>query len=156
MMDADKMELTIALAKEALDRGEMPIAAILFHGDRAVAKTYTSEKADRRFLVHAELKALLEADRAGFSVEERRNTQLFTTLEPCCLMCFGAAMLFFVGEVVYSLTAPDDGATRLVDFRRFSGPLVRRQRPIVRGGLLRDSAMAHLSWPTCGQNHPSS
>lgn len=139
MQDIHKMEMTLNLAQEALEHGEMPIASILFQGEQVIAKAYTSENKDRRFLVHAELKTLLEADQRHFSVAERRQMQLFTNLEPC-LMCFGAAMSFFVGEVVYSLNADDDGAMKLVHFENFSGDLVHRQRPTIRGGILKIKA----------------
>ncbi|MNP23356.1 tRNA-specific adenosine deaminase [compost metagenome] len=37
--------------------------------------------------------------------------QLFTTLEPC-MMCLGAAMSSYIGEIFYALEAPMDGAVR--------------------------------------------
>ena len=133
MNDANKMKLALDLAEQALGRGEIPIGAVVFQGNKAIAKSYTTENRDRRFLVHAELNVLIEVDQKGLSTSDRRNLQLFTTLEPC-VMCFGAAMSCFVGEIVYSLNAPDDGATRLLDFDRFMGTLVQRQLPTIRGG----------------------
>jgi len=138
MQDSDKMALTLKLAQKALKKGELPIAAIVFHGDHIVAHSYTSESKDRRFLVHAEIKALLTTDRLGLSIAERRSLQLFTTLEPC-LMCFGAVMSSFIGEIIYSLSAPDDGATKLLNFDNFSGELIQRQLPTIRGGISKET-----------------
>lgn len=85
-----KMALTLELGKVTLADGEMPISAIVFLEDRIIAKAYTTESKEKRYLVHAELKALIEADKQGYSIIERKKMQLFTTLEPC-LMCYGAA-----------------------------------------------------------------
>jgi tRNA(adenine34) deaminase len=139
MQDSDKMALTLKLAQKALRNGELPIAAIIFNEDHVIAKSYTSEIKDHRFLVHAELKALFVMDRLGFSIAERRSLCLFTTLEPC-VMCFGAMMSSFIGEVIYSLSAPDDGATKLLNFDHFSGELVQRQLPKIGGGVCKEAA----------------
>jgi tRNA(adenine34) deaminase len=68
---------------------------------------------DIAFLGHAELVALEEADKQQLSFDERGRARLFTNLEPC-LMCMGAAMSFFLGEIVYGLESPGDGAVELV------------------------------------------
>jgi tRNA(adenine34) deaminase len=63
--EIERVNITIDLAEEALARGEMPISACVFYEDRVVLKAHTSEHSDGRLLVHAELKALLEADIQG-------------------------------------------------------------------------------------------
>lgn len=105
----EKMNKTVELAQQALVEGELPIAAIIYLDEQIISSAYTSEKLHKRFMVHAELKALLDADCKLYSIEERKRMQLFTTLEPC-MMCLGAAMTFFVGEIYYALEAPMDGA----------------------------------------------
>jgi len=105
----EKMKVVMELAEKALIDNEMPISAVIFHGDTIVSSSYTSERADKSFLVHAELKALLEADKQGYSIKSRKEMQLFTNLEPC-MMCLGAAMTFFIGDIYYALEAPIDGA----------------------------------------------
>lgn len=104
----EKMKLVIKLAEEGMRHGEIPIAAIIFHHDKIVSKAYTSEKRDKRYLVHAELQALLEMDKLKYTPGARREMQLFTNLEPC-MMCLGAVLHSFVGEVYYSLDSPTDG-----------------------------------------------
>jgi len=84
------MRQTLALAAEALEFGEFPIAAIVVLDDAAsshvrsgiIARATTSEQRERRFLGHAELVALEEADRQSLSLDDRRNAKLFTNLEP--------------------------------------------------------------------------
>ncbi len=57
------MRQVFALAGEALEREELPIAAIVVLDDRIISKAATSEKHEKRFLGHAELVALEVADR---------------------------------------------------------------------------------------------
>jgi len=107
------MRHTLSLAAEALELGELPIAAIVVLDDRIIGSATTAEQREQRLLVHAELAALEQADRLGLSLAERRKARLFTNLEPC-LMCLGAAMSFFLGEIHYALESPADGAVDLV------------------------------------------
>ena len=143
MNETEKMDITIDLAEEALVKGEMPISACVFHEDQVVAKAHTSEKSEGRFLVHAELKALLKADTLKYSIEDRKKLQLYTTLEPC-LMCYGAALSFFLGEIYYSLKAPEDGALNLVNFENFNSDYLQFQKPSVSGGFCIERTKALL------------
>ena len=135
MTKTEKMELAIDHAREALKNGETPIAACIFLEDELISKAYTTEKKDERFLVHAELNALLEADKLKYDIPDRKKMQLFTTLEPC-LMCYGSAMSFFIGEIYYSLKAPDDGALNLIRFDKFNNDFLKFQNPRIEGGIL--------------------
>ena len=135
------MHQTLALAAEALELGEFPIAAIVVLDDRIIARGTTSEKRESRFLGHAELVALEAADRMDLSFDERRAARLFTTLEPC-LMCMGAAMSFFLGEIHYSLESPADGAVDLVQgWARREVDMPGYRVPRVVGGLLREESI---------------
>ena len=87
----EKMKLVINLAEKALEKGELPIACMIFLGDTIIAKSYTSENADKRLLVHAELNALMELDHQNYSYNEKMQMELFTNLEPC-MMCLGASI----------------------------------------------------------------
>ncbi|MDE5932807.1 MAG: nucleoside deaminase [Lachnospiraceae bacterium] len=107
----EKMELVINLAEEALGKNELPIACIIFHNDTIITQSHTSEAADKRLLVHAEIKALMELDRKKIKAKEKMQMELFTNLEPC-MMCLGAAVSSFVGKIYYSLDAPSDGAVK--------------------------------------------
>lgn len=136
-----KMKITIKVAREALNKGEMPISAVVFHGDEIISSCYTSEKEDKRFLVHAELKALLEADMKRFSVKARKEMQLFTNLEPC-MMCLGAAMTFFIGEIYYALEAPIDGALDFANqfWSKECKEIPAYRLPKITGGILREES----------------
>jgi tRNA(adenine34) deaminase len=133
MSEIEKMNITLDLAEEALAKGEMPVSACLFLEDRLVLGTHTSEKSDGRLLVHAELKALLEADVLKYTIQDRKKLQLYTTLEPC-LMCYGAALSFYLGGIFFSLKAPEDGALNLLKFENFASDYLQFQKPSVSGG----------------------
>jgi tRNA(adenine34) deaminase len=106
------MAAALRLAATGLERGELPIGAVVVLGDEIIASAHTAERAERRLLVHAELLALDAADRLALFPGRRREVRLFTTLEPC-LMCLGAAMSFGLGEIHYALESPSDGAITL-------------------------------------------
>jgi tRNA(adenine34) deaminase len=135
------MGQALILAEEALEFGEFPIGAVIVLNDHIIAQGTTSEQREGRFLVHAELVALEEADKLALSLDERRAAKLFTNLEPC-LMCMGAAMSFFLGEICYSLESPADGAVDLVrSWIRREDDLPGFQVPRITGGLLRDESV---------------
>lgn len=135
------MRQVLALAAEALEQGEFPIAAIVILDDEIIARATTSEQREKRFLGHAELVALEEADKQQLSFAERSRARLFTNLEPC-LMCMGAAMSFFLGEIVYGLESPGDGAVELVrGWVRKEEDIPGYQIPEITGGLLREESI---------------
>jgi tRNA(adenine34) deaminase len=137
------MQQTLALAAEALEQGEFPIAAIVVLDDRIIAQATASEQREKRFLGHAELVALEEADKQQLSFGERGRATLFTNLEPC-LMCMGAAMSFFLGRIVFGLESPGDGAIALVRaWARKEEDIPGYQIPSITGGLMRDESI-HL------------
>lgn len=107
----EKMKLVIDLAEQALEKNELPIACIIFYNDTIITQSHTSESKDKRLLVHAEIKALLELDKIRINAKEKAQMELFTNLEPC-MMCLGAAISSFVGKIYYSLDAPSDGAAK--------------------------------------------
>jgi len=110
----EKMRITIDEARKSLISREFPVGAIIFNGDSIVCRAHSSGESALEFLLHAEMVALLKADKLQLSYGERKKMQLFTNLEPC-MMCLGAAMSFFIGEIYYALEAPIDSAT---DFAR--------------------------------------
>ena len=137
---ADYMRQALTLAAEALEMGEFPIAAIVVLDDGIISRATASEQRERRFLGHAELVALEEADRL-LSLDDRCNAKLFTNLEPC-LMCMGAAMSFFLGEIYYGLESPGDGAVDLVrGWVRKEDDIPGYQLPRITGGLLREESI---------------
>ncbi|MFH1907360.1 MAG: deaminase, partial [Chloroflexota bacterium] len=69
--DEHYMELVLSLATEALEFGELPIAAIVVLDNKIISQAATSEKREKRFLGHAELVALDIADKQNLSFNQR-------------------------------------------------------------------------------------
>jgi tRNA(adenine34) deaminase len=137
----DYMQQVLALAAEALEQGELPIAAIVVLDDEIIAQATASEQREKRFLGHAELTALEKADKQQLAFDERGRARLYTNLEPC-LMCMGAAMSFFLGAIVYGLESPGDGAVDLVrSWARKEEDIPGYQIPEITGGLLREESI---------------
>jgi len=140
MTPNEKMAFVIGLAKDAMNKGELPIAAAIYHGDELVSSAYTTEREDGRFLVHAEQKALYDADTQKLPYSVRTKLELYTNLEPC-LMCLGMAISSFVGEIYYSLEAPEDGAIDFVRVAFEKQPSETWHFPKVNTGLLREESL---------------
>lgn len=136
------MREALKVARAGLEAGELPIGAVVVLGDKIIASAYTREKAEGRLLVHADLLALEEADRISPFPGRRRDTRLFVNLEPC-LMCLGAAMSFFVGEIYFGLESPSDGAVSLVQkWIRREEDFPAYRVPKITGGILRGESIA--------------
>lgn len=135
------MRQVLSLAREALEAGELPIAAIVVLDEKTISSATTSEKREKRFLGHAEIVALEEADKQQLSFEERGRATLYTNLEPC-MMCMGAAMSFFLGEIIFGLESPGDGAVGLAkSWERREDDIPGYKIPKIRGGVLREESI---------------
>jgi tRNA(adenine34) deaminase len=135
-----KMQIAIDMAKEGLKGNLLPVGAVIFHGDKIISKAYATDVLNKTYLAHAEMNVLWEADNNKYSVKERKQMQLFVTLEPC-MMCLGAAMSFFIGEVYYALEAPIDGAVGFAkEFWKGSSEIPAYSLPKIYGGILRNQS----------------
>jgi tRNA(adenine34) deaminase len=110
------MAAAVAEAEQSLDANEFPVGAVVVLGDEILVRAHWTGGARRRLLDHAEILALMEAERSGkiSRRRQRRAATLYTTLEPCVL-CMAAAMSFLLGRIVFGLEAPVDGGTNLPD-----------------------------------------
>ena len=103
------VSLAIDVAEQGLEAGELPIGAVVALGDEIVGRSFAMERSQRRRLVHADLLAMEQADRALSGKHHSAPLRLAVNLEPC-LMCLGAAMALVVDEIYFGLEAPSDGA----------------------------------------------
>ena len=135
------MREALKVAEAGMEQDNLPIGAVVVLDGRVIAAAHTAEVTEHRLLVHAELLALEEADRLRPFPGKRRETALFTTLEPC-LMCFGASMSFLVGSVYYALESPADGAVHLAqNWQRDEAAMPAYRLPQVYSGLLRQESI---------------
>ncbi len=140
-----KMLVAVEEARRSLANGEFPVGAVIFEGDEIISQAHSSGESTLEFLQHAEMAALLKTDKKHFPPSIRKRMQLFTTLEPC-MMCLGAAMSFYIGEIYYALESPIDGAvsfaTRFWENKRTEIP--EYVLPKISGGLLRNEGKVIL------------
>lgn len=135
------MKQVLEMAVEALEQGELPIAAMIVLDGEIISRATASEKREKRYLGHAEIVALEIADKQQLSYDERSRAKLYTNLEPC-LMCMGAAMSFFLGEIVYGLESPGDGAVEVAQkWVRKEEDIPGYRVPEIRRGVLREESI---------------
>jgi tRNA(adenine34) deaminase len=149
--DEKFMKLAIDQARLSLDRREFPVGAILVRNNEVIGTAFNRDR-ELGYLAHAEMLLLLEADQKKPKFSERKEMTLYTTLEPC-LMCMGAAVSFFVGEIVYSLDAPEDGGARLANIQ-FGGSSIKEYKlpPLKKGILMEETRELIRHYISVGEN----
>ncbi len=114
------MRLALREAAKAAKRGEVPVGALLFQGDRVLGRGYNTREAGHDPTAHAEIHAIRRAAKAAKSWRLSGST-LVVTLEPC-IQCIGASLLARVETVVFGCRDPKGGALgSVVDLRAVPG-----------------------------------
>lgn len=121
------MQEALDLARKAAEEDEVPVGAIVVHGDRIVGRGYNRRETDHNPVAHAEILAIQEAARALGSWRLEGCT-IYVTLEPCP-MCLAACMLSRVEKVVYGATDPKGGALSL-DYALNADPRLNHRFPV--------------------------
>lgn len=106
--DAHYMALALAEARRAEALGEVPVGALVVHGEEVIGHGHNRREIDADPLAHAELLAISEAARA-LSRWRLSDCTLYVTLEPCT-MCAGAIVNARLGRLVYGALDPKAGA----------------------------------------------
>jgi tRNA(adenine34) deaminase len=138
--DARWMARALEEALAAGAYGEVPVGAVVVHGDREIAATRNAMVADRDAMQHAEVRAIRAATKK-LGAARLEECTLFVTLEPCA-MCAGAIVLARVGRVVFG--AYDDKAGMAGSVEDILRHRKLNHRPEVRGGLMADASSALL------------
>ena len=126
------MRLAIEQAELALAHDDVPIGAVVVHGDTVIGIGHNERELRQDPTAHAEIIALRAAASALGSWRVLDST-LYVTLEPCA-MCAGAIVLARVPRVVYGCTDPKAGAAGSV--LDVLGEPRLNHRPAVTGGVL--------------------
>ncbi len=134
------MRDALAAAREAGERGEVPVGAVLVHHDELLARAANRTVTDHDPTAHAEVLALREGARR-LGRWRLGGATLYVTLEPCA-MCAGALVLARVDRVVFGAWDPKAGMAGSV------GDVLRHprlnHRPQVAAGVLADECGALL------------
>lgn len=133
------MREALALAREAMDAGEVPVGCIIVWENEIVGRGRNRREEDHDALAHAELAAIHEANLAlgGWRLHKAR---LYVTLEPCP-MCAGGIINARIPEVYFGARDEKAGACGSVlnlFEERFN------HKPRLCGGLLEEECGALL------------
>ena len=109
-MDSDLfwMGQALELAKQAAEKGEVPVGAILVSNGVCIAEASNLREQSGSPIAHAEM-LVIQAASEKIGNWRFVDTTLYVTLEPCP-MCAGAIVLARIPKVVYGATDPKSGA----------------------------------------------
>jgi tRNA(adenine34) deaminase len=107
-MHENYMRLALQQAEEAFAADEVPVGAVITHGDRVIAAAHNQREQLHDPTAHAEMIAITQAAEALQSWRLEACT-LYATLEPC-VMCAGAILQARIPLIVYGATDPKGGA----------------------------------------------
>jgi tRNA(adenine34) deaminase len=134
------MRAALGLARQGLERGEVPVGALVVLGGRILGQAHNETVGRNDPTAHAEFLAV-RASLALLGVDRLPEATLYVTLEPCA-QCAGAIVLAKVGRVVFGARDPKAGMAGSV------GDLLRHprmnHRAEVLGGVMEEEAGALL------------
>jgi tRNA(Arg) A34 adenosine deaminase TadA len=141
-----QMRLAITLSRLNVERGGGPFGAAVFAGARLIAAGVNCVLSSGLSIAHAEIVAILRAQRVLAGAAPAGPLSLVSSAEPCC-QCFGALIWSGVDELVCGANTAD---VEEIGFDEGPKPQpwaeVLRTRGIrVTEGLLRDEAREALA-----------
>lgn len=125
------MRLALDLAAAAADRGEVPVGAVITHGDVVIAQAANAMAGGYDPTAHAEIRAIREAA-AALGSQRLVDCDLWVTLEPC-MMCAGAISHARLRRLYYGAEDPKGGA--VAHGPRVFAQRICHHRPDVYGGI---------------------
>lgn len=134
--DTQWMQLALQLAKQALEKDEVPVGAVLVKNNTVLASAGNASIAHCDPTAHAEILVLREAA-LKLQTPKLHETTLYVTLEPCP-MCLGAIIQAQVQRVVFGAYDTQAGAAGTA-FNLLQSPTVI-WRPEILGGVNGESS----------------
>jgi len=135
--DRGFMQAALAEARAAIDRGEVPVGAVIVVDGVILSRAGNRTITDCDPTAHAEILALREAAKLTGNYRLLGAT-LYVTIEPCA-MCAGAMIQARIDRLVYGADDPKAGAVRSC-FSIFERPQINHRVEILPGLLAEDSA----------------
>ncbi|MDR0328126.1 MAG: tRNA adenosine(34) deaminase TadA [Planctomycetaceae bacterium] len=127
------MQMALQEAEAAAGENEVPVGAVIVHGERRViASDHNRREQLRDPTAHAEMLAITQASEALGSWRLDDCT-LYVTLEPCP-MCAGAILQARIPRVVYGADDPKSGAVQSL-FKLLNDVRLNHQCSVVSGVL---------------------
>ena len=129
--DSKWMAVALEEARAAAEAGDVPVGAVILHGEEILARTSNRTVRDQDPTTHAEILAIRAAS-AALGTWHLGGCTLYVTLEPCA-MCAGAIVLARLDRVVFGAWDDKAGmAGSVADLLRH--PRLNH-RPEVHGGV---------------------
>ena len=97
--DEEFMEHALLLAKEAYQRDEIPVGAVIVKDNVIIAEGSNSNREKNDATMHAEIIAIKDASR-HLNNERLVGCDLYVTKEPCA-MCAGAIIMSRINKLFY-------------------------------------------------------
>src|SRR5690606_27310351 len=123
------MKQALEQAKIALEKGEIPVGAVITFDNKIIARTHNQTELLNDFTAHAEMLAFTSASE-HFSNKYLDKCTLYVTLEPC-VMCAGAALWTRINHICYGASDPKKG------FLQLRQPILHPKTQIT-GGVLQE------------------
>jgi tRNA(adenine34) deaminase len=138
-LESDPMSCAFFEARAALERGEVPVGAVIVRAGAIISRAGNQTLRDKDPTAHAEVLAIRRACREEGS-ERLSGCDLYVTLEPCA-MC--AAAISFVRLRRLYFAAPDPKSGGVEHGPRFFAQTTCHHAPEIYGGI-RESEAADL------------
>jgi tRNA(adenine34) deaminase len=132
MSDESYMRQALNEAKEAYNKGEIPVGAVVVWNNRIIARAHNLTETLHDVTAHVEMQAITAAANI-MGGKYLKDCTLFVTLEPC-IMCAGALGWSQISRVVYGASDPKRG------YSTFS-PNALHPKTEVTSGILADEAL---------------
>jgi tRNA(adenine34) deaminase len=130
--ESDWMRRALEAAREARERGEVPIGACVVMNGQLLARAGNRTRTDSDPTAHAEILALREAAKV-FGNYRLTGAVVYSTIEPCA-MCAGALVQARVRRLVYGARDERFGAVES-QFRLCDSSSLNHQIEIISGVL---------------------
>ncbi|MBM84276.1 MAG: tRNA-specific adenosine deaminase [Planctomycetaceae bacterium] len=134
------MRRALDQARIAFEADEVPVGAVIVHGETVIAEAHNQREMLNDPTAHAEMIAITQAAEVLGSWRLLECT-LFVTLEPCP-MCAGAIVQARIPTVIYGTTDPKAGACHSV--YQITEDERLNHRATVMGGVLKDECRVLL------------
>ena len=132
--DAYFMKKALQEAEIALEKGEIPVGAVIVVDNRIIARGHNLTETLNDVTAHAEMQAITAA--ANFlGGKYLQKCTLYVTLEPC-QMCAGALYWSQISNIVYGARDEERGCINL--------NTKLHPKTIIKGGVLENEASALL------------
>ncbi len=105
------MKKAIVQAQMAMDKGEIPVGAVIVFKNKIIAQAHNYTQQLNDVTAHSEMQAFTAAANT-LGGKYLTNCTLYVTLEPC-VMCGGAAYWTQISKIVYGASDPKRGMNTL-------------------------------------------